>query len=114
VTEPPCISVRLRTIDSPSPSPPSAGVARARPLHEQVEDRRQQRRRDPHPVVAHPHHREVALARCAHRDGAAARRVLGRVGEQVRHHLRQPRRVGLHQQADRRHVHLQAVLPRLE
>jgi hypothetical protein len=46
-------------------------------------------------AIAHPHHRLRAFARGLERNGAAARRVVRCVVEQVREHLREAHRIGL-------------------
>ena len=70
-TVPPCSSTRLRTIASPSPSPPCGSIDRLALLHEQIEDVRQHLRRDADAVVAHAQHDLAAV-------GARRRRRCGR------------------------------------
>ena len=57
------------------------------PLHEQVEDSRQQLRLNPDPVVLYRHDDVGAIVLDPNRDRSARRRVLHGVAEQVHDHL---------------------------
>ena len=83
-------------------------------LDEQIEDARQHLRRDADPGVAHGQHDVVVDARRANGHHAVRRRVLGRVGQEIRDHLAQARRVAVDAKAVPRHVHSQRVVALLE
>jgi hypothetical protein len=79
--------------------PQAAGnaVDRLLALHEEVEHMRNEARLDAHPLVADFDPRAVPAACEAQPDDARVRRELGGVDEQVRHNLRKPGLVALHE-----------------
>ena len=77
------------------PEPAGRSLEPALGLHEDVEDARQQLRRDPDAVVAHAHHGLGAVALRGELDAPATLRVLRRVGEKVDDHLLETCRVAI-------------------
>ena len=77
----------------PDAEPAGAALERAIALHEQLEHARQQLGTDAHAGVAHGQDRLIAVATHGDGDLAPGRRVLHRVGEEVRQHLLEPCRI---------------------
>src|SRR5262245_1346864 len=77
--------------------PAGGSIEIALALHEQLEHGRQQLRRDTGALVGDAQNRLVALAAHAHPDGAAARRELQRVRQEVHDDLLEAHAVGLDQ-----------------
>ena len=75
-------------------SQPSVGPLRlCFDLREHVEHARQHVRRKPDAIVAHVDHDGLRLDAVAERDVAAVVGVLGRIGQEIRHHLSDAHRV---------------------
>src|SRR5262245_26020699 len=70
-----------------------ASIEPALALDEQIENARQELGRDADAAVLHAQHRLIAFGLDLHDDGAARRRVLQRIRQEVREHLLQPRAV---------------------
>src|SRR6185312_2461952 len=83
--------------------------AAPRKLREHLEDTGEHRRRDADAVVAHADRRARAQALGADPDVAARARVLRGVVEEVREHLREPRKVGLEPDRLGRKLHAELV-----
>ena len=93
----------------PDAEPALRALQRRRDLREHLEHRRQVLRLDADAVVGHRDPQLSAGHRRLQRDAAAARRVLGRVVEQVQQHLRQPRGIGIEPHGVGRQRHVQRV-----
>ncbi|KAF1858502.1 hypothetical protein Lal_00015019 [Lupinus albus] len=89
-------------------------VERARGLREQVEHDGQQVGADAVAVVAHGEEGLAVGGVQFHLDVAALRRVLGRVGEQVRDHLHEARVVAVHRHGHVGQPHVEAVAARVD
>jgi hypothetical protein len=92
------------TTARPRPRPPPRPIERTRALREQVEDPRQEVRRNPDARIAHTQHRPVALLRHLHPDRAARGRVLHRVVEEIGDDLLEAGRIAVDHRGGRRNV----------
>ena len=89
-------------------------LARRSFLHEEIEDAPKRVGSDPDTRVANAHHDAVLLARRPHRNLAPRWRVLGSIGQQIRHDLAEAYRVPEHGEPGLRHIHRECVLLLLE
>ncbi len=91
----------------PDAQPALRSVERTLALNEQVEHARQQFGLEPDARVGHGDRGRRAIAACADAHRAAPRRVLERVGREIRDDLIDARGVGVH--PDRRQFHIHAM-----
>ena len=99
----------------PDAEPPDASIQGLPPLHEEVEDPGQQVGRNAAAVVPHLDVEVRGGVPGAHRDVATGRRVLGRVGQEIREDLREPGLVAVeHQRSSRRLLHHEVVAAQLQ
>jgi len=106
----PAVQLRDRPHDGEAESEPALGAVEVAPaLDEQLEDARQERRVDAAPVVLHLQPRRRAERRRAQPHMPAGGRVLDGVGEEVRDHLRQPLRIGVHDERALGQLHAELV-----
>ena len=101
LTVPPCSAVSIRTRDRAQPEPTLGAVRATWPLHEQVEEARQEDGVDAAPaVVANAEGTTSAPSQDArHLDAPAGGRVAGRVRQEIAHHLGQADLVSLDREA---------------